>query len=141
MANTPSQGGSSCDNISINISGSTEEVHILCNTAVTLGAIYSGNVVATSIERAIRKAFGDTERDHQEVREIKAGPLPVVLRCFTDTRFLEVLKDYESGRIKERLTKEFLDIGIKIKGLEVKIENLKDVKERQTAMENRYRKH
>ena len=137
MTNTPSQGRSTCDNISINISGSTEEVHILCNTAVALGAIYSGTLVARSIEDAIRKAFGDTERDDQEVREIETRPLPVLLHCITDARFLQVIEDYESGKIEERLQKELLDIGIQTKGLKVKIENWEEIKEKKTTVEKR----
>ena len=137
MTNTPSQGGSTCENISINISGSTEEVHILCNTAVSLGAIYSGTLVARSIEDAIRKAFGATEKDDQEVREIETRPLPVLLRCTADARFLQVIEDYESGKIEERLQKELLVIGIQTKGLKVKIENWEEVKERKTTVEKR----
>ena len=58
--------------------------------------------------------------------------------CFTslfnDERFLEVLEDYESGKIKQCLEEEFLRAGIKTKGLEIKIENMKDAQERKAVI-------
>ena len=78
--------------------------------------------------------MGGNERDDQEVPEIRPGCLHVLLRCLTDERFLEVLEDYESGKIKQCLEEELLKAGIKTKGLEIKIENMKEVQERKVAI-------
>ena len=91
---------------------------------VGLGALYFGYTSLRSIiHRAIVKGVGG-ERDDQEVCDIRKGSLHVVLHCFTDIRFLEVLADYESGRMKERLQEELSLVGIKVEGLKVNIENM-----------------
>ena len=92
------------------------------------------HLVKPLIDAAVTKALGGNERDDQEVREIRPGCLHVLLRCLTDERFLEVLEDYESGKIKQCLEKEFLKAGIKTKGLKIKIENMKEVEERRSAI-------
>ena len=73
-----------------------------------------------------------------EIRNITAGCLQFELCCFTQEIFLETLRDYESGKIKERLEEEFVKIGIKTKGLEVKIQNSEEVERTKTAIEKRY---
>ena len=103
-------------------------------TAVTLGALYTQSALeAKRIDAATTLALGG-ERDDQKVKEIKPGCLRVLLECFTDKRFLEVIDDVESGRLKERLEKEFLEIGITVGGLQVEIENMEEVKERKEQM-------
>ena len=110
----------------------------ICTTAVSLGAIYTGyRLMRPLIAGAVKKAFGG-ERDDQDVRDIKPGSLHVLLCCFTDERFLEVLADYESGKIKERLQKEFSEIGIEVEGMTVEIENMKEVEETRAAIKKRY---
>jgi hypothetical protein len=107
-------------------------------TVVKLAALYTGyKLLRPVIEGAVKKGFGG-ERDDQDVRDIRPGSLHVLLRCFTDERFLEVLADYESGRIKERLQKEFSDVGIEVEGLKVKIENMKEVEKTRAVIKKRY---
>ena len=91
-------------------------------------------LVRPLIDAAVTKALGGNERDDQEVPEIRPGCLHVLLRCLTDERFLKVLEDYESGKIKQCLEEELLKAGIKTKGLEIKIENMKEVQERKVAI-------
>jgi hypothetical protein len=110
----------------------------LCITAVSLGALYVGyKLVRPLIETAVTRGLGG-ERDDQEVRGIRPGCLHVLLHCFTDERFLEVLADYESERMKERLQEEFSQIGIKVEGLKVEIENMVEVNETKEAINKRY---
>ena len=126
---------------SINIA--TDNVQVardLCITTVSLGALYLGyKLVRPLIETAVTQGVGG-ERDDQEVRDIRPGSLHVILHCFTDERFLEVLEDYESGRMKERLQEEFSQIGIKVEGLKVEIENMVEVNETKEAINKRYDK-
>ena len=108
-----------------------EVVDRLCKTAITLGALYVGyDVVRRLIDLVIKKVLGE------EVN-IQPGSLHVVLHCSTDERFLEVLTDYESGKMKERLEEEFSKVGIKVKGLKVEIQNMADVNEIKEAMYRR----
>ena len=119
--------------ISIN-STSAKSVRDVCITAVTLGAIYAGyKLIAKKIDGAVSRGLGG-ERDDQEIRDIKPGSLHVLLHCFTDQRLLEVLEDFESGRMKERLEKEFLEIGIEVEGLRVEIDNIEEVMKRKEQM-------
>ena len=105
--------------------------------AVKLGAIYAGyNLLKPIIKAAITNAFGG-QRDDQDVGEPKPGSLRVLLRCFTDKRFLEVLADYESGGVKQRLQKELADAGLKVEGLKVEIENMEEVNKRKTEIKER----
>ena len=117
---------------------STEVAKDLCCTALKLGAMYAAyRLVRPIIDAAVTKAFGGNERRDQEVRGIRPGCLHVLLRCLTDERFLEVLEDYKSGKIKQRLEEEFSRTEIKIKGLGIKIENIKEVEEREVAIKER----
>ena len=119
--------------ISIN-STSAKSVRDVCITAVTLGAIYAGyKLIAKKIDGAVSRGLGG-ERDDQEIRDIKPGSLHVLLHCFTDQRLLEVLEDFESGRMKERLEKEFSKIGIEVEGLKIEIDNIEEVKKRKEQM-------
>ena len=111
-----------------------QAVRDVCLTGATLGGF--GTVYALEAKRidaATTLALGG-ERDDQKIKEIKPGSLHVLLECFTDKRFLEVVDDVESGRLKERLEKEFLNIEIKVDGLQVEIENMEEVKERKEQM-------
>ena len=120
---------------------STDNVEVtktLCRTAITLSALYVGyQLLRPVVETAVKKALGG-ERDDQEVRDIRPGSLHVVLHCFTDERFLEVLTDYLSGKMKERLQEEFSQVGIKMKGLKVEIQNMDEVNEIKEAICKRY---
>ena len=129
--------------ISINISTDNVEValqalKVVGITATTLGALYVGyDLMRLRIKAAVKKAAGG-ERDDQADPDIKPGSLHVKLHCLTDERFLEVFADYESGRMKERLQEEFSQIGIKVKGLKVEIENVEEVNETKKAIHKRY---
>ena len=115
-----------------------EVTHDVCKTAITLGVLYTGyKLIKPLIDVAVRRALGG-ERDDQEVQGIEPGSLHVQLHCFTDKRFLEVLADYESGRMKERLQEEFSLVGIKVKGLKVEIENMVEVNKTKEAINKRY---
>ena len=119
--------------ISIN-SNSAQSVRDVCITAVTLGAIYAGyKLIAKKIDGAVSRGLGG-ERDDQKIRDIKPGSLHVLLHCFTDQRLLEVLEDFESGRMKERLEKEFSKIGIEVEGLKIEIDNIEEVMKRKEQM-------
>ncbi|XP_028412210.1 uncharacterized protein LOC114535035 [Dendronephthya gigantea] len=97
---------------------------------ISLGAIYAGyKLIARKMDGAVDKGLGG-ERDDQDVRDIKPKCLHVILHCFTDKRFLEVLEDFKSGGMKERLRREFFNIGIETEGLTVEIENIEEVEER-----------
>ena len=109
----------------------------VCKTATKLSALYVGyKLPRPVVEGAVKKALGG-ERNDQEVRDIKPGSLHILLHCFTDERFLEVLSDYESGRMKERLQEEFSQAGIKVEGLKVKTENMEEVNETKMAINKR----
>ena len=106
---------------------------------LSLGAVWTTyKVLQPLINRAVTDGVGG-ERDDQEVRDIRPGCLHVVLHCFTDERFLKVLADYESGRMKERLQEELSQVGIKVEGLKVKIENMEEVIKTKDAIKTRYK--
>ena len=110
----------------------------LGSTSVKLGTIYAGCELAKPpIDAAVTSAFGGP-RDDQEKPKIRPGSLHVLLRCLTDERFLEVLADYESGRIKQRLQKELSQIGIEVEGLNIEIENMEEVNKTKAAINERY---
>ena len=119
----------------------TEEVQVVRDVlvaAVSLGALYAGyKLLQPLIKGAVTKAFGG-EREDQDTPKIKPGSLIVFLHCFTDERFLEFLNDYECGRLKERLQKEFSEIGFEIKGMNVQIINQKEVNKTKEAICKRY---
>ena len=106
--------------------------------AITLGTIYVGyQLLKPLVESAVAKGFGG-ERDDQEIRGIRPGSLIVLLHCLTDERFLDVLDDYECGRLKDRLMKEFLGIGIEIKEMKVEILNMEEVSKTKEYINIRY---
>ncbi len=101
----------------------------------TLGVLYGNRFIRRLIYTALNKALYGI---NQLLTRIIQGSLHVDLDCLTDERFLEVLKDYESGGIKERLQKEFAEVGIKVEGLKVAIENMKEINEIKAAINKRY---
>ena len=116
-------------------------VRVLGFTAVTLGGLYFGyKLLQPLIGSAVTRGLGG-KRDDQGDPKFGRGSLRVLLHCFTDERFLEVLADYESGRMKERLQEEFSQIGIKVEGLKVEIENMVEVNETKEAISKRYVNH
>ena len=134
-----STGGTFLFNVTTeNAKVALQMVEKLCTTATKLGALYVGyKLLRPIVDGAVKKALGG-DRDDQGDPDIGAGSLHVRLHCFTDERFLEVLADYESGRMKERLREEFSKAGIKVEGLKVEIENMAEVNETKEAINNRY---
>ncbi|XP_028392644.1 uncharacterized protein LOC114517184 [Dendronephthya gigantea] len=51
-----------------------------------------------------------------------------------EKRFLEILQDYESGGIKQRLENEFSQVKIKVEGLKVEIKNMEEVEKTRAAI-------
>ena len=117
---------------------SPETLKEVGKTVTTLGALYlSYRLLRPVIKAAVNKALGG-ERNDQETGDIKPKCLQVQLHCFTNKRFLEVLADYESGKMKERLQEEFLQVGIKVEGLKVEIQNMVEVNEIKEEISKRY---
>ena len=85
---------------------------------------------------AVKRAF-EGDRDDQEVKNLKKGSLLIPLNCFTDKRFLEVLDDFESGKLRERLLKEFSMIGFKLEKMEIEIMNIEEVYKTREAIKER----
>ena len=121
-------------------------------TAKTVQVIKDLGVINTTLEelfnawaiinplvfkKAVKRGFGG-ERDDQEFKKFKTGSLLVPLHCFTDERFLEVLDDFISGRLKERLQEEFLRIGVETQGMEIEIKNVEEVNKISDAIQKRY---
>ncbi len=105
--------------------------------AISLGGIYAAHSVwSRKMDEAVKRGLGG-EREDQRVDRIEPRCLYVLLQCFTDERFLEVLEDYESGIMKDRLLKEFTNIDIEVEALVVKIENWEEVQERKFAISQR----
>ena len=81
------------------------------------------------------------KKKEAEIRNIGPGCLQCEVHCFTEDIFLEIVRDYEAGRIKNRLEEEYLKAGYKITGLEVKIKNSEEIERIKTAIEKRYGIH
>ena len=149
MSDSLSEVGRAVTSLSLKVGGvfdlaiSTEHgaevVRDLGNIAVKLGALYVGfRLLKPVIDNAVRRGLGG-DRDDQEVQDPRPGSLHVLLYCKTDKRFLEVLKDYESGIMRERLENEFSKIKeIKMYGLKVEITNMDEVQETKEKIRKRY---
>ena len=130
----------STDNVTVarDLIRTVKEAAVLgIGAAVTLGALYGYRWYRTRIDESVKRGLGG-ERDDQSDPDIKPGSLHVLLRCLTDERFLEVLEDYESGRMKECLQEEFSKAGIIVTGLKVEIKNIKEVYKTKEAIDKRY---
>ena len=90
-----------------------------------------------AVQQAFKRSFGGDDRDDQGFKKFKKGSVLVPLNCFTDKRFLEVLEDFESGRLKERLLKEFLLEKVKLEGLKIEIINMEEVNKTKEAIKIR----
>ncbi len=112
-------------------------VRDVCIAAVSLGALYVGyQLIARKIDGAVKRGLGG-ERDDQDIPDIKPGSLHVLIHCLTDERFLEILEDYESERMQERMQDEFSLVGIEVEGLKVVVENMVEVNETKEAINKR----
>ena len=91
---------------------------------------------APKVDEKLSTSLGGEGKDH-EVKNVTEGSLRVLLHCYTEERLLKIYDDFKSGKTKERLEMEFLTIGIKTEGLEVKIENIGEVEEKVFAIRKR----
>ena len=87
---------------------------------------------------AIFRAGYAIKQNAAEIRNIIDGCLQCEVHCFTEDIFLEIVRDYETGKIKNRLEEEYLKVGYKTTGLKVKIKNSEEVERAKTAIEKRY---
>ena len=103
--------------------------------AVSLGALYTSyQLLRPAIEEVVKKGLPG---DNQEFDGFNPGSLHFLLRCLTDKRFLEVLEDYESGKMKERLEEEFSRVEIKVDEMQVKIENMEEIEKTKATIKRR----
>lgn len=100
---------------------------IIAVGSLSLGTYYLVNKLSS--ERAIRNALearnqaGDVD---PQVRNIEQGSVLVDLRCYSEKRFLEFVKDFEAGKVRNRLAEEFTKIGFE-GNLQVTIRNADEV--------------
>ncbi len=100
--------------------------------------IYSKNkIVKQLLDGVVLKVLGGARND-QEVQNGNSEYLHVLVQCFTDERFVEVLADYDSGRMKNRLKEEFLKIGLDVQELQIIIENQEEVNLLKARILSRY---
>lgn len=106
---------------------------------VTLGQLLNApNIIASSIVHdAIENGVGG-KRNDQKVVKVKTDSILVSLHCYTDERFLEVLDDFESGRMKDCFLKEFSLIGVEVQGMRIEIMNMEEVNKTKEAIIRRY---
>ena len=114
-----------------------EGVCLNINGARLRDIYHSSKAVMKVIDSAILKGFGGSRPD-QEVQNVDPEYLLVIMHCFTDERFIDVLSDYDSGRMINRMQEEFSHIGLDVIGLEIKIENLEEVNMQKTRIIKRY---
>ena len=140
VALTATTGGDFSISISSeSVQGAENLVGIVCVTAVACFGLYAVyQLRKAEIDAAVKIALGGNRSD-QEIVDTKEGSLVVVLHCKTDGRFLEILEDYETGRMRERFEREFSKIeGIKVHGLKVEISNMDEVMKTKEDIKKRY---
>ena len=120
---------------------STSEVRVVkyfSFTVLGITALYAEyKIFQPLIDGAVNRALGG-KRDDQGDPDIGTGYLLVRLRCFTDERFLELIEDYENGTLKDRLEKEFYEIGLRIQEMKVQILDTEEVNKTKEAILARY---
>ena len=114
--------------------------------AIALGAFFihrkypaqpaERNAAERALENPEVPAFVDATRNalegneagviDPEVMRIESGSIQVALVCHTEQSLLHFLRDFETGKVKERLEKEFRKLGCE-EELEVTINNLDEV--------------
>ena len=124
--------------VEMRITGGTVKVNKESGTVVITFDEFCGSsgTIDPTIQLTVLKSCGDDRTDQK--LELKFGSLLVIVHCFTYERFLEVLYDVKSGKLKERLLKEFLLIRVEIKEMEIEIMNMEEVRKTKEAMEKRY---
>ena len=108
---------------------------------LSLGAIHDIPYFENLLSVAVEKTFEYMLPGLLEIGRIVSGCVQFELRCFTEDRFLEILRDYESGKIKQRLEEELLKTGIKTEKLQVEIKNMEEVEGTKMTIEKRYGKN
>ena len=127
----------------ISISFNSENVYMTGGVVININGaklqdIYrSSKMVTQLLDGVVLRVLGGA-RDDQEVQIINPEYIHVLVQCYTDERFVEVLADHDSGRMKNRLQKEFLKIGIDVQELKIIIENLEEVNVQRARIWNRY---
>ncbi|CAB4015069.1 Hypothetical predicted protein [Paramuricea clavata] len=97
---------------SISISFNSDNVQmtrgevINMNGAKLRGIYRTSKMVAQLLDGVILKVLGGA-RDEQEVQIINPEYIHVLVQCYTDERFVEVLADHDSGRMKSVCKKNF----------------------------------
>ena len=88
--------GFNYNNVSFHVKANVEVVAL---GVVSIGVLCRYPELKTAVLAVLQTVFGD-------VQNVTPASLHFSLYC-TDARFLEVLDDYESGKIKLRLEEEF----------------------------------
>lgn len=128
---------------SISISFNSDNVQMTGGEVINMNGaklrdIYRTNkMVAQLLDGVVLKVLGGA-RDEQEVQIINPEYIHVLVQCYTDERFVEVLADHDSGRMKNRLQEEFSKIGIDVQELKIIVENLEEVNVQRARILNRY---
>ena len=99
--------------------------------------VYRRNkMVSQLLDGVVLKVLGGA-RDDQDVQNIKCEYFRVLVQCFTDERFVDLLADYDSGRMKNGLKQEFLKLGLDVPELQIVIDNQEDVNVHKARILNR----
>lgn len=98
--------------------------------ALSLAAYYVSKT--RPVENAIRNGLeirNEACVADPEVRNIEEGSILVELHCHSEHSFIKFVEDFEAGKVKRRLEKEFTKIGFQ-EELRVTIENADEVYKR-----------
>jgi hypothetical protein len=94
-----------------------------------LSHLYGQKYFKALIQAAIKEVFcGDGQEPQISVKPLDEGSLHVELNLATGKRFVEVVEEYDSRQIADRLQRELLEYKVKVEGLNVKIENMEEVR-------------
>ncbi|XP_028397129.1 ankyrin-3-like [Dendronephthya gigantea] len=97
------------------------------DTVSLVEILYSCEKIQPSVfHEALKRGFGVKTND-QKFGEIKPACLLVPLYCSSNEKFLEVLDDFESGRLKERLLEAFSQFRDEIKMMEIELMKMEEV--------------
>lgn len=80
--------------------------------ALSLAAYYLKN--KRPVETALRNGLESRNEAGQvdpEVRNIESGSILVKLHCYSEHSFIQFVEDFDDGKVSQRLSKEFTEIG------------------------------
>ncbi|XP_028396949.1 uncharacterized protein LOC114520815 [Dendronephthya gigantea] len=107
------------------------------DTVSLVEILYSCEQIKPSVfHEALEKGFGD--KTDQKFGVVKPTCLLVPLYCLSDERFLEVLDDFESGRLKQRLLEEFSQFRDEIKIMEIELMKMEEVNKTKDDIKRKY---